>query len=234
MKFYPFLFTNFLNFFVSLFRIGSKIKIKIKTFNLFIRSDDILNNYNLVAFGKSSTLPFLSQINEDLPAPFPAGSDEAVQPSMTVNYSLLPDTSVGYLQLLPSPWNSEKVVLAVLGNTQDGIPMAGVTLTRDELTSELAGNFAIIYGDQVLTTDTRLGISKEGLISGLSVAVTVTPSSVAVPPTQVQSQAVEKRPGWILPLIVFITLLIVGFLAFILYREFRKGSSRNEDNGKNG
>jgi hypothetical protein len=137
---------------------------------------------------------------------------------MLVNYSLLPDTSVGYLQMLPSPWNTDRVILAVLGNSTDGIPMAGSTLIQDDLVARLEGNFAVLYADQVVTTDTRLGVSKESIISQLPVAVTVTPAPEAMAPSATPQEA-EARPGWILPLVGVVTLLILVFLVFMLQRE---------------
>jgi hypothetical protein len=183
-------------------------------------SDEVLKKYNLLAFGQASTLPFISKINDVLPAPFKPKSDEAVQPSMLVNYSLLPNTSVGYLQLLTSPWNTDHVILAVLGNTTNGVPMAGTTLTKDDLVSRLAGNFAVLYNDQVLTTDTRLGVSKESIIAQLPVAVTVTPTpQVAVSAPSIAPMEVESRPQWILPAFGLVTIVTLGFLVFMLRRE---------------
>lgn len=192
-------------------------------------SDEVMQKYNLLAFGQSSTLPFISKINDLLPAPFKPGSDEAVQPSMLVNYSLLPNTSVGYLQLLPSPWNPDHVIMAVLGNTADGVPMAGTTLIRDELVARLGGNFAVLYSDQVVTTDTRLGVSKESIIAQLPVAVTVTatPETIARPTATAQ---IESRPSWILPVFGIVTVCIVGFLILMLRKEL--GTSIPQSEGK--
>jgi cellulose synthase operon protein B len=181
-------------------------------------SDETLKQYNLLAFGQASTLPFISKINDVLPAPFKSGSDEAVQPSMLVNYSLLPDTSVGYLQMLTSPWNPDHVILAVLGNTADGVPMAGTTLIKDDLVARLAGNFAVLYTDQVVTTDTRLGVSKESIIAELPIAVTVTPTPEIVAPITTPV-VVESRPQWILPAFGLVTIVILGFLVFMLRKE---------------
>jgi hypothetical protein len=181
-------------------------------------ADEFLDQYNLLVFGRASTLPILSKFNDLLPAPFKSGSDEAVQPAMQVNYSLLPDTSVGYLQMLPSPWNADRVILAVLGNTVDGIPMAGTTLTKDDLVSRLSGNFAVLYSDQVVTTDTRLGLAREGIISQLPVAVTVTPPAVepAAPST---AQKTEPHPQWLLPVFVTVTLIMLALVFFMPRRE---------------
>jgi len=181
-------------------------------------SEETLKKYNLLAFGQASTLPFIAKINDVLPAPFKSGSDEAVQPSMLVNYSLLPNTSVGYLQLLTSPWNPDHVILAVLGNTADGVPMASATLTKDDLIARLAGNFAVLYTDQVVTTDTRLGVSKESIIAQLPVAVTVTPTSQVGIPIAAPIE-VEARPQWILPAFGLVTFVILGFLVFMLRKE---------------
>ena len=189
--------------------------------------DEILQKYNLLTFGQASNLPFISKINDLLPAPFKSGSDEAVQPSMQVNYSLLPDTSVGYLQLLPSPWNSDRVILAVLGNNLDGIPMAGTTLMQDDLVARLAGNFAVLYADQVVTTDTRLGISKESIVGQLPVAVTVTPIP-ALTATPTAGVKIESRPSWILPVFGVVTVAIVGFLVLMLRKELGTRMPRGE------
>jgi len=189
--------------------------------------DEILQKYNLITFGQASKLPFVSKINDLLPAPFKAGSDEAVQPSMQVNYSLLPDSSVGYLQLLPSPWNSDRVILAVLGNNLDGIPMAGTTLMQDDLVARLAGNFAVLYADQVVTTDTRLGVGNESIVGQLPVAVTVTsvPTLTAAPVTEVK---IESRPSWILPVFGVVTVGIVGFLVLMLRKEVGSKMPRSD------
>lgn len=184
-------------------------------------AEDSLKDFNLLIFGKASTLPILSKINDSLPAPFKPGSDEAVEPSMLVNYSLLPGTSVGYLQLLASPWNPDNSILAVLGNTSAGIPMAGATLLKDDLVAKLTGNFAVLYGSQVVSTDTRLGISKDSIISQLPVAVTATPAQDLSYP-QIPSGTAESRPWWIIPVFGTITVVIFLLLLVMLGREFRK------------
>ena len=189
--------------------------------------DDILQKYNLLTFGQASKLSFISKINDLLPAPFKSGSDEAVQPSMQVNYSLLPDSSVGYLQLLPSPWNADRVILAVLGNNMEGIPMAGTTLLQDDLVARLAGNFAVLYADQVVTTDTRLGVSKESIVGQLPVAVTVTPVPVLTI-TPIAGLKIESRPTWILPVFGVVTVAIVSFLFLMLRKELGSRMPRGD------
>ena len=140
---------------------------------------------------------------------------------------MLPDSNVGYLQLLPSPWNSDRVILAVLGNNLDGIPMAGATLMQDDLVARLAGNFAVLYADQVVTTDTRLGVSKESIVGQLPVAVTVTPVP-ALTATLVAGLKIESRPSWILPVFGVVTVAIVGFLLLMLRKELGSRMPRGD------
>ncbi len=117
--------------------------------------------------------------------------------------------------------------MAVLGNTADGVPMAGITLTRDDLVARLAGNFAVLYTDQVVTTDTRLGISKESIIAQLPVAVTVTPLPETItPPTA--TAPIESRPSWILPVVGIVTVSLVGFLLLMLRKELSTRVPRSE------
>ncbi len=80
-------------------------------------------------------------MNDKLPAPFVPESDEATQPALLVNYRLLPGISVGYLQLIQSPWNAANNILVVAGNTDAGLPMAGEKLTRSEFSSQIEWEF---------------------------------------------------------------------------------------------
>lgn len=184
--------------------------------------EEFLKEKNLLVIGQASTLPFLSELNSFLPAPFAAGSNEAEQPTLLVNYRLLPDVSVGYLQLLPSPWNLENVILTVMGNSQAGIPMATDALLIGALNTQLAGNFSILYGDQVLSTDTRLGPTRDGLMAELpETAVTVeeVSPSVGEPAPEPAMPPVAGSPNWMIPAFGVSSLFILLLVIFILRRE---------------
>lgn len=188
--------------------------------------DEIKNENNLILVGRSSQLPVVSELAEVMPAPFDAITDEAIQPTMMVEYRLLPGVNVGYLELFESPWNSERSVLAVMGNSEDGLPYAGNMLLGEDSVEMLGGNFSIIYGEQVLNTDTRLGVSRDGLVSELPVAVTVTPSSntnaggVTAPP-----QVIE-RPGWLIPTLIILILVTLMVAGYMIYRTFFASSKK--------
>ncbi|MCQ3936870.1 MAG: hypothetical protein DPW18_07460 [Chloroflexi bacterium] len=186
--------------------------------------EEVLKNRSLILIGRASVLPVVAQLNDFLPAPFFNGLDEAVQPTMLVNYRLLPGVSVGYLQLLPSPWNARGVILAVMGNTEEGVPMAGQSLLSETLTAKLQGNFAIVYGDELVSTDTRLGPTKDGLAGQLPPEMVTTPEAEQTPAPEESTAAqpegeVEARAGWILPVIVISTLLILATVLIVRRRE---------------
>lgn len=194
-------------------------------------SEEILSERNLILVGRATKLPFINQLGDTLPAPFESGSDEAIQPAMSVNYRLLPGVDVGYLQLLESPWNSDRVILAVMGNTDAGIPMASSSLIQSDLAFQLAGNFAVVYNDQIVTADTRLGLSKEGIVAGLPIVATVPPqASDESPLVPVGSPAeVKERASWLLPSLLVIALLVVVFSIVVLRKQFIE---KNKEDGK--
>lgn len=196
--------------------------------------EEILKESHLLVFGLPNAVPFFSEINDKLPAPFDPVTNEAIQPSMLVNYSLLPGTNVGYLQLLPSLWNPDRTILVVSGNTLDGLPMAGSVLLTDSQVAKLLGNFAVIYSEQIVSTDTRLGPAKESIISQLPVSVTATPS-VAIELPQISSSQIESRPAWIPPLVGAVTVVALILLLVMLRKESstgkisKKGIAREEN-----
>jgi hypothetical protein len=181
-------------------------------------SDDILKNDDLIVIGRPSTLPVLSKFNKNLPAPFDTTTDQAKQDVMLVNYSLPEGVSVGYIQLLKSPWNEDNMIMTVTGNTQAGIPMAAKAMDNDVMSVQLTGNYAIISGTQILTTNTDLGASRESLAAGVPNAVTVTPTPGAYAAGVIPE--VQGQPDWLLPaffggsaiLVLSIIVLIIRLL----------------------
>ncbi|HEY3473190.1 MAG TPA: cellulose biosynthesis cyclic di-GMP-binding regulatory protein BcsB, partial [Anaerolineales bacterium] len=103
----------------------------------------VLDENALIVVGRASTVPFLAQINDQLPAPFDLETDTASESNMQVVYRIPSGMSVGYLELMKSPFNVEKPILVLSGNTEDGLTMAGNTLLVNELRSQLTGVFAV-------------------------------------------------------------------------------------------
>jgi hypothetical protein len=142
--------------------------------------------------------------------------------------------NVGYLELFTSPWNSQNAILAVMANSADGLPLAGNMLLQEESVGRLGGNFSIIYGSQILNTDTRLGVSAKGLVSELPVAVVATSAANDQGTTNTSAPPVViSRPKWIIPALIVLVLAIIVVSAFALRRSsFNSSKKSNSEQGK--
>ncbi len=170
--------------------------------------------YNLLVIGRASQLPIISEINSSLPAPFASNSDVAAEPPMQVTYRIAPNTTVGYVELLTSPWNSNKVIIAALGNTEQGVTWAASHLIAP-LSFALKGNFAVIDNTKVTTADTR--IASIAPLASTQVPGS-TPAVQAVPPTlNLGAPVAVYRPGWLLPALIVTFILILATIFIAVY-----------------
>lgn len=173
-------------------------------------------NYNLLIVGQPSKLPIIAELNETLPAPFLDGGDIASQSNLQVTFRVPPSAPVGYLEMVPSPWNPDKVVLTIVGNSAVGIRSAGSALVDPILRPSLAGNFAVVDGAQILTGDTRL------LPAGVA-AIPTTAASGSGPQTEPVEVAAPTpvRPAWILPTMIISIAFAVLVLIWLVVGERR-------------
>jgi hypothetical protein len=103
------------------------------------------SKYHLLVIGRPSQMPIVGEINNDLPAPFLNGSDVVSENgNFSVTYRIPRDSPMGYIETMLSPWNSENIVLALLGNTTQGVDWAATALTDPTLRWQLGGNFAVV------------------------------------------------------------------------------------------
>ena len=180
------------------------------------------SNYNLLVVGRPSQIPFVSEVNDYLPAPFTIGNDNASEgDNFQVTYQIPPDSPLGYLEIIQSPWNPNNIILAVLGNTSQGVNWAGTALL-DTMRWQLAGNFAVIDDQQVLTADT---VSSYVTVDNNSTSA----SNIVVAPTNV---TLELNPpiqqDWIFPALVITIILIVLVLAFVIIRSRSRNRTRRK------
>ena len=174
-------------------------------------TDPFLQSHDLIVIGRPSQLPVVAKMASAMPAPFDPNSDQASERNMAITYRLEPNASIGYIELFNSPFDSNHTVMTVLGSTEEGLGWSGDALKLPTLRSKLAGNFAVVNREQILTTDTRIG-----LISNLSAtAVPGAMPTVVSLPTTTTTATVTSRPKWIVPAIIVFSLLIVGLLIFL-------------------
>lgn len=173
--------------------------------------DEIRNSRDLIVVGLPTDLKLIAELKDSLPAPFEAGQNIPVVKGQQVTYRFSPGTSIGYLQLLASPWNPSRTILAVVGSTRDGVLMAGNALTDPALRSRLTGDFALINADNISAVDTRTGLGMGGIAANPEVT-----SQPIIPASTPGPSAPASRPVWILPAVALLAVLIVGVLILAL------------------
>jgi cellulose synthase operon protein B len=182
--------------------------------------DEIRQNHNLIVVGLPSKMQTLGELNESLPAPFDEGTNVAVLQGQQVSYRFPAESDLGFLELLASPWNSERVILAVVGTTPEGVRQAGNALTNSLLRSRLKGNFVLVNDQSLSVADTRTGLGLAGVSAdgnaSAQIAVTNNEPEPAAAPTVFDGSNV----GWI-PMVVgglLIAIVVVIIIAAITRR----------------
>lgn len=171
-----------------------------------------LSQYNLIVIGRPSQLAIMKDLNESLPVSFEAGSDITQDKFLQVTYQIPPETPIGYVELMPSPWNNEKILIAALGNTTVGVNWGISALVDSSLRSQLAGDFAVINNTRVQTIDTRL------VVPIVNTPVAQPGVSTPLPPID---PTVPSRPSWLLPMLVLAIILIVVVVVVAVLTNFR-------------
>ena len=183
--------------------------------------EEIRNSHDLIVVGLPSELALISELKDSLPAPFEDGQNIPVVDNQQVSYRFPPETSIGYLQLLASPWNPSHTILAVVGSTDDGVQLAGNALIDPLLRSRLAGNFALVSAENISVADTRTGLGMGGLAENPEVI-----SEPVVPEPAPNPALPAARPVWILPAVGVLVFLIVVVLIAALVSS-RRDSMRS-------
>ncbi|MGZ9165181.1 MAG: cellulose biosynthesis cyclic di-GMP-binding regulatory protein BcsB [Anaerolineales bacterium] len=174
--------------------------------------EEMRSNQDLIVVGLPSDLTLISELKDTLPAPFEDGQNVPVVDNQQVSYRFPPETSMGYLQLLASPWNPSQTILTVVGSTNDGVQLAGNALSDPLQRSRLAGNLAVVSAENISVVDTRTGMGMGGIADNPDVI------SEPVSPASDPSPSVPAaRPTWILPAVgVLVFLIIVVLIAALV------------------
>ena len=191
--------------------------------------EEELSSYQLIAIGRPSHNPVLRQVNDRLPQPFVPDFDAVEQKLNEVTLRLPPEVSLGYVQLIPSPWNETRAFLAVTGTTDESIKWAVDVLTGRPWV--LNGNLALITSDEVHTIDTR-DLTSSGAAIAMATAVpemtsmatpTITPIPLSPSPTPSVSGSPPGskgpgRPAWLIPLIGITGLIVIAILVVAFWQ----------------
>jgi hypothetical protein len=180
--------------------------------------DDIRSSRNLIVVGLPGENQLLADLNDSLPAKFEKGSNVAVIQGEQVSYRFPTDSDLGYLELLNSPWNADRVILAVVGSTAAGVQQAGTALTDPILRSRLKGNFVLVNGQTLSVADTRTGLG----LASVGEAANVSPQQAVTGGTesgQASNTVFSDGMGWI-PLVAggLAVIIIVVIVIAVLTR----------------
>jgi hypothetical protein len=193
-----------------------------------------LGDYHIIALGRPSRNELIQQINSQLPQSFLPGSDEIEQRIDDVVFRLPPGVDLGYLQLIPSPWNEAHALLAVTGTTDNGVNWA-VNVLSYRTWALKSGNLAVIKESEINTIDTReltrggMGVAMVTAVPGMTPMATAVVTSSAtitsIPPAPnpasgasaaKQVLARSNPPIWLVPLVGMTVLVVIAILAFAL------------------
>lgn len=180
--------------------------------------DDIRNSRNLIVVGLPGENQLLAELNDSLPAKFEKGSNVAVIQGEQVSYRFPSGSDLGYLELLNSPWNADRVILAVVGSTAAGVQQAGTALTDPILRSRLKGNFVLVNGQTLSVADTRTGLG----LASVGDAANVSPQQSVIggkQSGQASNTVFSDGMGWI-PLVAgaLAVIIIVVIIIAVLTR----------------
>ena len=206
--------------------LGDRSNGQITTLNAFYNDNipvEERTKYNFIVIGYPSQMPILEEMSFAMPAPFPKGSDVASENFFPVDYLIPPDSPMGYVELFASPWNVDNVVLAILGNTQQGLYWASSTLIDPTLRPRLAGNYAVINGRQILTHDTRASIP-----SSLNNYPPQAPTVTVAAPSMESALPPAQTPIWVFPALIISLILFALILFVVIFRSWLQARSHGK------
>ncbi len=154
-----------------------------------------ISAYHLIVYGRPSTNSLLAQINENLPQPFAAGSDDLKQILNSVTYRLPPGYAIGVLQTLKSPWSPNRSVLVVTGTDVEGQSKAMGVLTSGNYTrADLRGNVVYAASNTISVVDTNNVDDSTNLPTEAARLVTESAQIGTSTPTNSSAQTVTPGP----------------------------------------
>jgi cellulose synthase operon protein B len=179
------------------------------------------SKYNLLIVGRPSQMPVVAEINRNLPIPFLDGTDVLAEGNFQVTYRISSTSSMGYVELVTSPWNPDNIILAVLGNSPEGLKWATLSLIDPELRGKLGGNFAVINDQQIITTDTRMSLAVQVAPTPLAEVVVNPPNALSI-----DSSPVGTETSWLFPAMLVSIVLIIIISAFVAIGSWSRNRTR--------
>ena len=182
---------------------------------------------DLVIVGLPSQMPIVNTISGGMPIRFEPGTNDAVEEGFKVVYRALPGTDVGYITLLTSPWAPDRMILTLLGSSDTGVGLSAETLSTSALRADAVGNVAVTNGRQVSSADTRIIRASDSVLA-TAVPVSAESGETAPPPISGTPTLAKPLPGWVLALVIIVSVIIAIVVLAIVFAPAKNGTRKSQ------
>ena len=189
-------------------------------------TEDMLANKDAVLVGLPNNLPLVATLNDYSSVKFDPSTNQAIMEGFRVLYRTPLDANLGYIQLIVSPWNPNRIVMSILGNSELGLMTAVNALTDPDIRKNVVGNVSLTTENGAISADTRIGQSTADLLPTVQPTILVeTPAPSDPVPTDFEDSPPFELPGWLFPvLLVNLGLILVIVVAVLIISSRRKGA----------
>jgi hypothetical protein len=128
-----------------------------------------VSQYHFIILGRPSTNSLLRMLNNDLPQPFSEGSDQLVQVTEEGELQPVGGNNIGVLQILPSIWSPNHLIMVISGTSSIGQSNA-ISILVDQTVgrSQLDGDIILVQ-DGVVESQNSEDLAEAGeLLSSIS------------------------------------------------------------------
>lgn len=174
---------------------------------------DMSEEHDLIIIGQPKSLPFLADLTNSLPVPFLANSNQLNEAYLPTVNRISSSGPTAYLELTASPEGNGRIILAVLGNSDEALILAGSALIMPNIREQLEGNFAI-WDDNQLTVETIRTLSADEILVAESI------QEGNIPATPVLTG--YEPPSWILPTLRGSIILMILIIAYVIIATIRR------------
>jgi hypothetical protein len=108
-----------------------------------------------------------------------------------------------------------------MGSSDKGLVWAGNAITDSRWRGRISGNFAVSNNSQVLSSDTRLGVTNS--LSATAVVGTAIP---VISTDMTQEAPAQDFNTWLIPAIAVTLILIVVLILFVLLSKRKREEPR--------
>ncbi len=204
--------------------LGDRANAPIIDFDLAYADDispELRQSSHLLIVGRPSTLAIIEELNADLPVAVEPDTDDLAENVLPVTYRLPRNANLGYLQLMPAPWDNRFSILSVMGRTEEGVQAAANALITSNLRGQLNSNFATVVDSQVAALNTALfdNLQAPAAVPG----DTTTANAEGQTPPTVNP---ESRPSWLYPALIGSVVLMGVVILIALVTNLRSRFAR--------